>query len=291
MLAFIDDCVAGVGGTSLTLDAIIEPHEDQVQLISTKEFSLMDSFKYEGFIFGNIMGFANNSFDAIIHTMKSKPFFKIEFDYGYCIYRGRIPHKVLGNQDCDCHKSTNASGLRKIYKLIHSNALHVFYMSEEQMLFHSEDLNFDTSQNKSVLSSCFTSNTMLQFSNLCKKKKNSKFAVIDGNGGWHSQAKGINEAIKHAENDSLNYEIIKTKTHKEMLDTLSNYHGLIFLPIIHDTCPRVTLEAKYMGLEVITNSRSQHTKEKWWNDSTENAFQFTQSRPNYFWKMLRKCLN
>lgn len=291
MLAFIDDCVAGVGGTSLTLDAIIEPHKDQVQLISTKEFSLMDSFKYEGFIFGNIMGFTNNSFDAIIHTMKSKPFFKIEFDYGYCIYRGRIPHKVLGDQDCDCHKSTNASGLRKIYKLIHSNALHVFYMSEEQMLFHSEDLNFDISQNKSVLSSCFISNTMLQFSNLCKKKKNSKFAIIDGNGGWHSQAKGINEAIKHAENNSLNYEIIKTETHKEMLNTLSNYHGLIFLPIIHDTCPRVTLEAKYMGLEVITNSHSQHTKEKWWNDSTENAFQFTQSRPNYFWKILQKCLN
>lgn len=291
MLAFIDDCVAGVGGTSLTLDAIIEPNKNQVELISTREFSLTDSFKYEGFIFGNIMGFTNNSLDAIIHTMNSKPFFKIEFDYGYCIYRGRIPHKVLGNQDCDCHKSINANSLRKIYNLIHSKSLHTFYMSEEQMLFHSEDLKLEACFNKSVLSSCFTSNTMLQFSNLCKKKKNSKFAIIDGNGGWHSQAKGVNEAIKHAENHSLNYEIIKTKTHEEMLKTLSNFQGLIFLPIIHDTCPRVTLEAKYMGLDVITNSNSQHTKEKWWNDSIENAFQFTKSRPNYFWETLKKCLN
>lgn len=291
MLAFIDDCVAGIGGTSLTLDAIIEPQKDQVQLISTREFSLMDSFKYEGFIFGNIMSFTNNSLDAIIHTMNSKPFFKIEFDYGYCIYRGRIPHKILGNQNCDCHKSNNANSLRKLYKLIHSKSLHTFYMSEEQMLFHSDDLKLGDSKNKSVLSSCFTSNTMLQFSNLCKKKKNSKFAIIDGNGGWHSQAKGVNESIKHAENNSLNYEIIKTKTHEEMLNTLSNYHGLIFLPIIHDTCPRVTLEAKYMGLEVITNSHSQHTKEEWWNDSIKNAFQFTQSRPNYFWNTLQQCLN
>lgn len=291
MLAFIDDCVAGVGGTSLTLDAIIEPNENQVELISTREFSLTDSFKYEGFIFGNIMGFTNNSFDAIIHTMSSKPFFKIEFDYGYCIYRGRIPHKILGNQDCDCDKSMNANSLRKIYKLIHSNSLHTFYMSEEQMLFHSEDLNLDVSKNKSVLSSCFTSDTMLKFSSLCKKKKNSKFAIIDGNGGWHSQAKGVNEAVNYAKNNSLDYEIIKTETHEEMLNTLSNYRGLIFLPIIHDTCPRVTLEAKYMGLEVITNSNSQHTKEKWWEDTVDNAFKFTESRANYFWNTIKKCLN
>jgi len=291
MLAFIDDCVAGIGGTSLTLDAIIEPNKAEVHLISTREFSLMDSFKYEGFIFGNTMGFTKNSFDAIIHTMETKPFFKIEFDYGYCIYRGRIPHKILSGQDCDCAKSNSTKGLRDIYNLIHAKSLHTFYMSEEQMLFHSNDLKSGSLENKSVLSSCFTSNTMLQFSNLCKKKKNSKFSIIDGNGGWHSQAKGVNESIKYAENHSLDYEIIKTKTHEEMLNTLSNYHGLIFLPIIHDTCPRVTLEAKYMGLEVITNSHSQHTKEKWWSGSIGNAFKFTQSRPNYFWNTLQQCLN
>ena len=56
-----------------------------------------------------------------------------------------------------------------------------------------------------------------------------------------------------------------------MINLLSSYKGLISLPIIEDTCPRITLEARYMGLEVITNKMSQHTKEDWWVKSDEEA--------------------
>ncbi len=53
---FIDDSVSGVGGTMLTLDAITEFHKDEIDFISTSEFSLSDSFKnYKVFILGNVM--------------------------------------------------------------------------------------------------------------------------------------------------------------------------------------------------------------------------------------------
>jgi len=74
-----------------------------------------------------------------------------------------------------------------------------------------------------------------------------------------------------------------------MIELLSNYKGLITMPIIHDTCPRITIEARYMGLEVITNEKSQHITEDWWKKTDEIAYKFTKSRPFYFWEKL-KCL-
>ena len=62
------------------------------------------------------------------------------------------------------------------------------------------------------------------------------------------------------------------------------------MPIIHDTCPRITIEARYMGLKVITNEFSQHIGEEWWQGTDEEAFSFTKSRPKFFWEKL-KCLS
>lgn len=283
----IDDSVSGVGGTSLTLDAILEPNRKNVKSISTFEFTLTDLFSSDFFILGNLMNFSQNSLDAIKLLMEQKNFVKIEFDYGYCPYRGNIPHKILGGSECSCpEKGTH---FFDIYKLIRKNASHIFYMSEGQMKIHDNHLEEINENKKSILSSCFTLETLLLFDKLKNKKKNNKYAIIDGQGGWHSQAKGVSESIKHAKENKIEYDLIKTKTHIEMLNLLSSYKGLISLPIIDDTCPRITLEARYMGLDVITNNFSQHITEDWWKGNDEEALSFTKSRPNYFWSKL-KCL-
>ena len=282
----IDDSVLGVGGTSLTLDAIVEPNKKNVSFRSTSEFSLTDLYGFDFFVLGNLINFSQNSLDSIKLLMEEKPFVKIEFDYGYCPYRGNIPHRILGGEECRCPEKN--SHLYDVYKLIRKNAKHIFFMSENQMKIHEEHVDPIDELRKSVLSSCFTKETLLLFKKLKKKHKNNKYAIIDGQGGWHTQAKGINESIKYAESNKIEFELIKTKTHLEMLNKLSNYKGLISLPIIDDTCPRITLEARYMGLDVITNEFSQHISEKWWKGSDEEAFSFTESRPDYFWKKL-KC--
>jgi hypothetical protein len=290
-ICFIDDSVSVVGGTSLTIDAIIEPNIKNVDFVSTREFSLKNLFAdYDFFILGNLTSFTKNSLDAILHMMEQKPFCKIEFDYGYCEYRGTIPHKIIAGEDCSCPFGDSGNLVfSKIYSLVKSNSLHTFYMSGAQMKIHSRQLNWDDHTRKSVLSSCFTSETLSLFKELKKKNKNNKYAIIDGQGGWHTQAKGIKESIEYAKANNIEYDLIKTETHKEMLHLLSQYKGLIFLPIIEDTCPRVTIEARYMGLDVITDDNSQHIKEDWWKADDSYAFDFTKSRPNYFWKIL-KCL-
>tara|TARA_R110000824_G_scaffold400170_1_gene607060 strand:- start:589 stop:1473 length:885 start_codon:yes stop_codon:yes gene_type:complete len=288
---FIDDSVSGVGGTALTLEAIVELERENVDFISTSELKLSDLFKdYDLFILGNVLGFDGNSFDALMYLTENLRFVKAEFDYGYCKYRGSIPHEILGKEKCRCPwGKTGESLFSRLYDNIKINALHVFYMSEGQMNIHNQALGGISKNKKSVLSSCFSSENMLQMKELSKKTKNDKFAIIDGQGGWHTEAKGIKESIEYAIRNEMSYDLIKTKTHKDMLTLLSDYQGLIFMPIIHDTCPRVTIEARYMGLEVITNEKSQHITEKWWKQTDDRAFKFTKSRPKYFWDTI-KCL-
>ncbi len=287
-VCFIDDSVSGVGGTSLTLDAIVEPRADIVEFIPTFDLSLSDVFKkFDIFILGNLTNFSKNSLDALFFLMNERPFCKIEFDYGYCEYRGDIPHQRLANQDCRCpFGETGNKFIAKIYESIMQNSIHTFYMSKPQMDIHSIHLEWTEQKTRSVLSSCFTQENFLDFDRLIKNKKNDKYAIIDGNGGWHTEAKGIKESINYAKENSIDFDLIKTETHKEMLEKLSKYKGLITFPIIHDTCPRITLEARYMGLEVITNENSQQTQESWWKASDSDALEFTKSRPKYFWETL-----
>ena len=87
--------------------------------------------------------------------------------------------------------------------------------------------------------------------------------------------------------NNLQSDIIQTETHDKMLKLLSTYKGLIFLPIIQDTCPRIVIEAKLLGLELIINNNCQHITEDWWKDkSIEEITTYLKSRPEYFWRKM-----
>lgn len=279
--ALIDDAAISLGGTSLTLDAITEPFKHECEIISSKDLCRTHlQFKHpKVWIIGNTLGLNKESYETLITILQTKKTVKIDFDYGFCKYRGPTPHRILGKKECDCGTNPQTLSLKNIYTLIHRNSSVVFYMSEQQRQIHKTF--FPVSDEKSqVLTSCFTSSSLKKMRELRDVPKNEKYAIIQGHPGWHSQAKGVSEAVNYALQNDLDYDIISTPTHTEMLDTLGRYKGLIFLPIIEDTCPRVTIEAKLMGLEVLTNDNSQHTKESWWNSSLDEIESYLSERPN-----------
>jgi len=49
--------------------------------------------------------------------------------------------------------------------------------------------------------------------------------------------------------------------YRKFLETLCDYKGFIFLPNAYDTCPRVVVEAKILGLEYVINDNVQIKKE------------------------------
>jgi len=285
---FVDDSVKVIGGTSLTLDAIIEPNAENVELIPTSELKFIDCVEKSGtWIFGNITALNHSVVTNILWLLENKTCVKVEFDYGYCAYRSPNSHLSFKNEECSCFSGEcEVPPLQNIYRAITEKCKHIFYMSQQQLNLHIKNTQLG-SASRSVLTSCFTSKTYESFSELANQEKNNKYAILKGQGGWHSKAKGFEKSKEYVRQNNLQSDIIQTETHDKMLKLLSTYKGLIFLPIIQDTCPRIVIEAKLLGLELIINNNCQHITEDWWKDkSIEEITTYLKSRPEYFWRKM-----
>ena len=103
-----------------------------------------------------------------------------------------------------------------------------------------------------------------------------------GGGSWIKNQQNVEMYLKQKK---IRYDVIGGLPYEEFLQTLSNYHGLCFHPLGFDTCPRIVIEAKVMGLELDLNDNVQHKDEKWFKDQTpENVRKALQGRPEKFWK-------
>ena len=108
-----------------------------------------------------------------------------------------------------------------------------------------------------VLSSVFSNETLQYIADLDVSNKNDKWIILNS----RSWIKGASEAIKYAEDNSLEYELVWGLDYKELLEKMASSRGLIFLPLAGDTCPRMVIEAKLLGCELVLNDNVQHRDE------------------------------
>jgi hypothetical protein len=63
------------------------------------------------------------------------------------------------------------------------------------------------------------------------------------------------QCIEYCKKNGINYELIKDKDNKEFLKKLNEYEGLVFMTAHLETCCRIVVEAKMLGLKVITQKK------------------------------------
>lgn len=287
----LDDSAIKLGGTNLTSMAILESRVDDIISIPCSELKghHIDGLKDRLWIIGNIMGLGAVDKTVVEKLFSEVSFVKIEFDYNYCQYRGDEPHLILGKDTCDCpHGRTGHPLLQTIYTKIAERAQLIFYMSFRQMCKHVAHNQTLPSHKMHVLGSCFTKESFDLFKRVRESRTshNGKYAIMQGFGGWHSEAKGLNEAKGFCAANNIPYEVIPVMEYDEHIRNLSKYRGLVFLPIVDDTCPRSIIEAKLIGLEVLTNMFSQHVTEHWWHYEPAEMEAYLKSRPDFFWSKI-----
>ena len=54
------------------------------------------------------------------------------------------------------------------------------------------------------------------------------------------------------------------------------------MPVASDTCPRLVMEAKMLGCELILNDHVQHKDEQWFA-TQESCYEHMHSRTDVFW--------
>jgi hypothetical protein len=285
---FVNDFFASdlFGGAELTSEALIASiGENEVFRIRSQ--NITENFILENldkvFIFGNFT-MINGKLLPLI-SMVSK-YIVIEYDYKFCKQRNVEKHKADEKKECDCH----TQGIGKVIEDFYQNAKCIFWMSELQKKYYTDRFPSLNKVQSIVLSSVFTKETI---ENLLELRSNrrvefDKYVVLDSS----SWVKGKETTIKYCKNNNIDFEVIGNLKPEDFLTEISKYKGIVYMPNGADTCPRMIIEAKILGLEIITNDLVQHANEEWFStDNIDSIIEYLQNRPEVFAKTLQNIRN
>lgn len=223
--------------------------------------------------------------DIIKHLTdtKSLDYVIVEYDLKFCAYRSQQLH-FLQTQgiSCDCKNTDHGRLMSEFY----SSAKHVFWMAEKQIDLYEKNLGIELRSKSTVLSSCF-SDEQLDLLRDCERKsvkETNKLAVL-GSGSW---IKGIKESMAWCKLHNKQFEAIPAMDYNSFIRKLAGFTGLVFKPLDFDTCPRLVIEAKLLGLQLYLNDNVLHKDEAWFKDSTVDELQnyLRKNKQEKFWELL-----
>jgi hypothetical protein len=280
MIIFVADAFSDnyAGGAELTSDAIIEASLLPVNKVLSTKVNLQFMEKYQNcfWIFGN---YSSVDQKCLLYAAKNLDYCIIEYDYKFCKYRSIKKHEHAEGK-CDCHTKQNG----KLVAAFMAKSKMNFWMSEQQKNIYQNYFPFI--KNNTVLSSVFDQQALKSLKTLNTKDKNNKWLILNSN----SWIKGRDAAVKYAEENNLDYELVWGLKHSELLKKLASSKGLIFLPLAHDTCPRIVIEARALDCELVTNSYVQHFEEDWFS-SKSKILSYLEKRAEYFWDVLHELIS
>jgi glycosyltransferase involved in cell wall biosynthesis len=272
------------GGAELTTDALINTSGNfKIAKIRSTDITMdiLSSGVDKYWIFTNFAGLNFELIPAIIANLK---YSIIEYDFKYCTYRSPEKHFSETGSECDCHISMNG----KMVSAFFYGANCLFWMSEKQKDHYEDIFPFLSQKISAVLSSVFSKEFFENVSRLSEKDKNETYLIV----GSNSWIKGVDDAISFCKDNSLKYEVVSGITHSQMLEKMSESKGIVFLPKGGDTCPRIVIEAKLLGCELILNNNVMHKDEEWFSsDAIKDTVDWLVSGPSRFWTEINRQLN
>ena len=272
MIVFVSDLFADqyVGGAELTSEAIITESLLPVVKINSAHLNIniMESNKDKFWIFGNFSGVDDR---CLVYAVKNLNYSVLEYDYKYCTFRSPEKH-IAASGSCNCQQDRKG----KLISIFFKKAKTVWMMSEGQQSLYLSKLPF--LDNTRVLSSVFSRKSLELIDSLDINRKNDKWIILESD----SWVKGTEQSIAAAKQNGLKYELVKGLSYESFLSKLAGAKGLVYMPPGGDTCPRMVIEAKLLGCELLINENVQHKDESWFS-SRESIKKYLSNRTNVFW--------
>jgi glycosyltransferase involved in cell wall biosynthesis len=284
-IIFVADLFAEqyAGGAELTSDALIEASPTLVKKVHAKNLTVeflqqnVDAF----WIFGN---FSSINWSLIPVIAANLRYAVLEYDYKFCLHRSIEKHKHETGQECDCHKRQLGQMVAGFYQAADA----IFWMSEQQRARYTERFpNLLGHRNSHVLSSVFDSRFFEKIEQLKIESSDRSGWIVLGSQSW---IKGYEDAVKWCEDNGKKFQSYWDVPYEELLDVMSRSEGFVYLPRGGDTCPRMVIEAKLLGCEVVTNDNVQHAAEKWWNANPDDVCDYLKGRPDVFWAAINNVI-
>ena len=266
------------GGAELSTDSLISYTDKKVIKIKSKDVNVHHVSLYKNYqwIFTNFTQIDPYMINIVIKEIKK--YHIIEYDYKYCNFR--LPQHPYHRGKCLCENLQIGNFIRTFYK--HSTTLS--WMSKAQMMHYHEKFPELKNNNNFILSSIFSIEDMQTIRALSKSRQtlnlNNEMLLL-GSSSW---VKGFDNAREYCEERRIATKVVWGMEYHDVLKTMSEHRGIVYLPNGFDTCPRWTIEAKLLGCKMILNEFVQHKDEEWFNKSNEEIYSYLENQPKKFWK-------
>ncbi len=271
-----------VGGAELTTEALVASSPYRVQKVFSRDVSkeMIDQHKDKAWIFGNIAMLNPAVVPAIMGNCK---YVVLEYDYKFCAHRSLEKHLAVEGKPCDCHEKP----IGDLISTFFGNSSGIFWMSEQQQEIYRNKFPSLEDTDQYVLSSVFDETFFMSLKILREKYKDhdrTEWLVLRSN----SWIKGSEAGVEYCKKNSLPYREISGLSYDALLEELAQAKGFVFLPPGGDTCPRIVIEAKLLGCELVLNDNVQHAKEMWFETSDlAEIEQYLYASRELFWNFVK----
>ncbi len=275
-IIFISDFFSDhfVGGAALN-------DEEAVSLLS-KEFEVVkikSRYTYSGFIEENKNNFfiISNFFELpqnVVQSLKSCNYAIYAHDYKFvkhtnpAVYENfKVPEEDLISLD--------------FYK----QSKKIICQSKLQKEIYDLNLNF---QDKTINFSgnLWSSKHLELMKKLKEEKKENSSAIMSS----PYPQKGTQKAIDFCKENKKRANVISSDNYEFFLKKMSSNSEFIFFPTTPETLSRTCVEAKLMGIKVITNKLTGVFHEPWFQKSSEEVNEYLLNKKNTFCKFIKTII-
>tara|TARA_R110002110_G_scaffold152056_1_gene344639 strand:+ start:108 stop:956 length:849 start_codon:yes stop_codon:yes gene_type:complete len=204
-------------------------------------------------------------------------------DKKYIIYEH--DHKYLKTRNPAEYKNFIAPKDHIINYNFYKNALAILCQSD----FHSNIVksNLELENIKSLGGNLWSDSTLSLIKELSKIEKMPTCAIMNSN-NWH---KNTNGAVRLCKAKQWEYVLIEPCEYSDFLNRLGKNEKFIFLPKTPETLSRIVVEARMMGMSVITNGLVGATKEPWFDMKGEALIQFMIHKKKEIYNLVKETLS
>jgi len=262
-VVYISDYFASqiLGGGELNDDELLNQLSSNgvlVEKINSSQVKSFDINSNDKFIISN---FVNLNRDVIN---------KLITECSYVIYEH--DHKYLKNRNPAVFDNFKAPKDFIVNKDFYENAVKVLCQSS----FHKSivEKNIEIKNIYNISGNLWSDDSINLMSDLSYVEKKDCYSIIDSN----IDHKNTYQCVNYCKLKKLNFELISSRNYLEFLSKLSKNDKLLFLPKTPETLSRIVVEAKMMGVKVVTNKNVGATHEPWFNKNGKDLIDVMKNR-------------
>jgi hypothetical protein len=223
------------------------------------------------FILSNFLLLNKDCYNFILNNLK------------YVIYEH--DHKYLRSRNPAQYVNYQAPQSEIVNKQFYINAVAVLCQSS----FHKNIIEKNIGLKNVVnLSGNLWSTATLDILEKNSSKSKQNLVSIMESKTWH---KNTSDAISYCAAKKLNYELIHAAPYEKFLNNLSNNSKLLFLPKTPETLSRICVEARMMGMSVITNKNVGASYEDWFSLKGKEMIDFMKNKRIEISQVIKDLIN